>query len=173
MIQAMVNRMRNGANDDIYTPDYAVLALVPFLDPSLTYWECCDNGSSRIASVLRAKGFKVVATTKEQLDFLKGVPSFQFDCVITNPPYSNKDDFIKRCVEIGKPSYLLMPLTALEGVNRGRYYRSTSVGLYVLDRRVSFLGYGKSNWFNTSWFVLNSSSFIRFLRLDPQLSLFD
>lgn len=106
MIQAMFNRMRNGANGDVYTPDYAVLALVPFLDPSLTYWECCDNGSSRIASVLRAKGFKVVTTTKDQLDFLKCVPSFQFDCVITSPPCSNKDEFIRWCVEIGKPAYL-------------------------------------------------------------------
>jgi hypothetical protein len=45
-----------------------------------------------------------------------------------------------------------MPITALEGISRGRMFRSMGnrFGVLVLDRRVEFTG--KSVWFNTSWF---------------------
>jgi len=50
---------------------------------------------------------------------------------------------------------LLMPLTALEGVRRGRLFREqqkrgSGFELLVLDRRVEYTG--GSVWFNTSWF---------------------
>ena len=40
--------------------------------------------------------------------------------IITNPPYSLKDEFIKKCYEWKKPFCLLLPITALEGKVRGK-----------------------------------------------------
>ena len=37
-----------------------------------------------------------------------------FDMIITNPPYSLKDEFIKKCYEWNKPFCLLLPITAFE-----------------------------------------------------------
>ena len=36
--------------------------------------------------------------------------------IITNPPFSLKDQFLAKCYESGLPFALIMPLTALEGV---------------------------------------------------------
>lgn len=41
-----------------------------------------------------------------------------YDCdwIISNPPYSNKDEIIERCIEIGKPTILLLPIESLGGL---------------------------------------------------------
>ena len=65
--------------------------------------------------------------------------------------------FIKKCYEYNKPFALLLPLTSLEGINRGKMYRENGIELLVFDRRCNFIynNVKKSNWFNTSWFCHN------------------
>ena len=153
MKQAMINTMRKEKHDHFDTPDYAVKPLLPSISKRWTVWEPTDTtGKSRITAVLRKHGCKVKSTGKTKFDFLKDTPSFEFDCIITNPPYSLKDEFIERCDMFGKPRALLMPLTALEGVHRGLMFRDLglSFGVLVLDRRVEYTS--GSVWFNTSWF---------------------
>lgn len=165
MIQAAIDRMLNGANDEIYTPEEAVLPILPYLNKNLTYWECTDYGDSRITKVLREHGFKVVAN---KIDFLKDKPDFEYDAIITNPPYSIKDDFIERAIELRKPTIFLLPITALEGRRRHDLYNKLgSFGLCVFDKRINFLNQKKSNYFNTSWFFLNCwwNQGIKFIKL--------
>ena len=75
--------------------------------------------------------------------------------IITNPPYSLKDEFLKKCYEWNKPFCLLLPITALEGKNRGEMYRKNGIEVLVLDGRVQFMEKKIGNWFNTSWFCHN------------------
>jgi hypothetical protein len=150
MKQALIENAKNPSGDEYNTPAYAVRPLVKYIPPTWTVWEPTDtNGKSEIARLLQENGNKVVPT---KFDFLADDPTFHLDCVVTNPPYSLKDEFIARCLELGKPFALLMPLTALEGVRRGRMFRGMGkhIGVLVLDRRAEF-GPG-SVWFNTSWF---------------------
>lgn len=105
--------------------------------------------------MFREKGNVVKTTHKRDLNFLTDKPDFDFDIIITNPPYSLKDEFLKKCYEYGKPFALLLPITALEGVERGKMFREHGVELLVLDKRCDFLDNKKSNWFNTSWFCHN------------------
>ena len=74
--------------------------------------------------------------------------------IITNPPYSLKDEFLKKCYEWKKPFALLLPITALEGKVRGEMYRENGIEVLVLDGRVEFME-KSGNWFNTSWFCHN------------------
>ena len=46
-------------------------------------------------------------------DFL--TKDYEFDYLITNPPYSNKDEIIARCIETGRPCALVLPIDALGG----------------------------------------------------------
>ena len=63
-----------------------------------------------------------------------------------------KDSFNKFREDYNKPFALLLPITALEGVERGKMFREHGIELLVLDKRCDFLDNKKSNWFNTSWF---------------------
>lgn len=46
-------------------------------------------------------------------DFL--TKEYEFDYLITNPPYSNKDEIIARCIETGRPCVLVLPIDTLGG----------------------------------------------------------
>jgi hypothetical protein len=151
--QAMIDYAKSPKYDDYATPDYAVRPLLKYIPRGWKIWEPTDSdGKSRIAALLRENGNKVISTGKKQLDFTRDAPEFSFDCIITNPPYSWKDEFIRLCLAYRKPFALLLPLTALEGVARGAMFRrmGTKLGVLVLDRRVEFAG--GSVWFNASWF---------------------
>ena len=62
---------------------------------------------------------------------------------------------MKKCYEYDKPFCLLLPLTSLEGIERGKMFREKGIDVLVLDKRCDFMDNKKSNWFNTSWFCYN------------------
>jgi hypothetical protein len=151
MKQAMINYTKNEKHDHFDTPAYAVKPLLKFINPEWIIWEPTDTtGNSQIAQVLREHGNTVISTSQNQIDFLNDEPNFEFDCIVTNPPYTLKDEFIKKCYRNSKRWAMLMPLTALEGISRRKWYRDHGVQLLVFDRRVEFTG--GACWFNTSWF---------------------
>lgn len=139
MKRAMINYVKNTKNDELYTPKEAIYPLLKYLDKTKIYWECTDFGDSNIRKVLVENGFTVIATRKDEFDFLKDDPLFKFDTIITNPPYSLKNQFLKRCYELDKPFALLLPITSLEGKTRGKLYREKGIELVVLDKRINFM----------------------------------
>jgi hypothetical protein len=142
--------------DNLNTPEIAVWPLIKYLPPEKKiYWEPCDRGNSKFSEILRSLGNEVISTDIHTgFDFLHDSPSFHFDIIITNPPYSCKDDFLQKCFEYDKPFGLLLPLTALEGKRRGKLFRTYGIELLVNDSRFDYSG-GGSNWFNTSYFCHN------------------
>lgn len=176
MIQAKIDYMHNELNDEFYTPEYAVYPLLDELPPNLKVWECTDFGESNITKVLKDNGYDVVSTNKQELDFLKDDPTFEYDVMITNPPYSLKDEFLERAYQLGKPFAMLMPITTLEGVKRGGLFSKYGIQLLIFDKRVNYINNKKSNWFNTSWFCWNLlKQDIKFIHLekDNQIKLFE
>jgi hypothetical protein len=149
------------------TPESAVAPLIPLLPRDKVIWECTDTyGESGITSGLRKAGFTVEASSQDEIDFLKQDVT-GWDVVVTNPPYSIKEAFIEKCIGYGKPFALLLPLTALEGLRRGRLWRAIEAefGLLVLDRRTQFGGndWARGNcYFNTSWFCRGLFHGVRF-----------
>lgn len=154
MKKAMIDYMQKEKNDELYTPQYAIKPLLKYLPKNVVIWECTDFGNSNITKILKENGYEVITTHKSHFDFLNDNPNFNFDMIITNPPYSLKDEFIKKCYEYNKPFALLLPITSLEGIERGKMYRKNGIELLVFDRRCNFIynNAKKSNWFNTSWF---------------------
>lgn len=100
--------------DEYYTPREALDVLLPYL-PRRTIWEMASgaHGHKRgLPRHLRQAGFKVVGSAK--LDGLT-CEAPQFDLIVTNPPYSLKDEFLARAYFIGKPFAMLLPVDALGG----------------------------------------------------------
>lgn len=153
MKQAMIDYMQKPKNDELYTPDEAVLPLLPYIPNSWTIWECTDHGGSNITKLFRERGNKVVSTHfKNGQDFLTYEPDFEFDCIITNPPYSQKDQFLARAYELYKPFAFLLPIDSLASIKRVAMFKQHGIQVLVLDRRINFMKTKKAVWFNTSWF---------------------
>ena len=144
------------SSDDFQTPTKALDPLIPFLNKNWVIWECAE-GKGNLTKHLQEKGFKTIGTDiLHGIDFLTYTPYSQFDCIITNPPYSKKYEFLKRSYEFEKPFALLMPITALEGQKRQALYKKYGLQLIVLDKRINFetpSGKGSGAWFPIAWFT--------------------
>ena len=115
-----------------------------------------DFGGSMITTCLKNKGCSVISThINSGFDFLKDKPNFDFDIIITNPPFSLKNEFLKKAYEYGKPFCFLLPITTLEGVFRGKLFKKYGIDVLVLNKRVNYINAKKNAWFNSSWFCWN------------------
>lgn len=148
--------------DDFQTEDYGIVPLLPYLRPGMRVWECAA-GKGQMARALQAQGLEVFATDikgERPVDFLHSLCAgrpLRYDIAITNPAYSVKDAFLRRCFEAGKPFALLLPLTALGEQGRAAMFRQYGAcDLIVPDRRIQFTtpsGKQGGSWFFTAWFT--------------------
>jgi hypothetical protein len=175
--------MMKGRPDDFQTPPEALWPLMDLLEPDWTIWECA-SGEGNLVRAMTGWGWPVIGTDilqDPQFDFLTYEPP-HWDCIVTNPPYKYKTEFISRCYELGKPWALLMPLTTLEGQKRQPLFRENGVQIILFDRRINFKtpsGEGGGSWFMTAWFTwgLGLESELTFVEYaDPaqaRLNLYD
>jgi hypothetical protein len=126
--------------------------MLPYLDKTLTYYDCTSNISSNIVDFLNSKGFKCIPSKGKDF-LLDDIPS-EVDVVLTNPPYSKKDKFIQRCYNINKPFALLLPVSSIQGKKRGELFDMYGIELLVLNKRIDFTGKGSPH-FGVAWFCNN------------------
>jgi len=155
--ESIILPLTHKPSDDFQTPPEALDPLLPFLNPSWTIWEPAA-GEGNLVNHFRKNGFTCWGTDiVSGHDFLIEEPSFAYDCIITNPPYSLKDLFLTRCYALKKPFALLMPLTALEGQQRQTLYRRFGVHLLLLPKRVHFqrpcMAGRTSCYFAVAWYT--------------------
>lgn len=146
----------SGRPDGFQTPYWAIDSLIRFLPENCNIWECAQ-GKGKIVTRLEEHGFDVIGTDiMAGFDFLSPlIPPPDFDIIVTNPPYSIKDEWISRCYEIGKPFALLMPITAMGEQERVRMYKEHGIQVLLLPKRVDFetpSGEGSGAWFYCAWF---------------------
>ena len=169
--------MKQGMSDDFQTPPEALEPLIPYLNKDWTIWECA-NGTGNLSTALIKKGFEVVATDIKvcDFDFLTQKP-VQWDCIITNPPFSLKQEFLERCYQLGTPFALLLPLTTFETPKRQALFKKYGVQVIFFDKRINFetpSGKGSGSWFATAWFTwgLNLPKELNFVKLSTQNSTY-
>ncbi len=149
-------------DDELYTPSYAIKPLIKYLPKNSVIWECAERigEEGNITKELRNEGFKVITTSIHNgEDFLTCEVPNGVNCIITNPPFSLKDDFIKRCYYLNLPWALLLPIGALQSIERAKMFKKHGVDLLVFDKRIKFINGGNSPSFATAWFtnkLLNS-----------------
>jgi hypothetical protein len=148
--------LKKGSPNDFQTPPEAIKPLLPYLPKKWTIWESA-SGKGNLVKAFKKEGYKVIASDiiKGQ-DFLKVFPNMKFDCIITNPPYSLKQQFLERAYKLNKPFAFLLPLTALETAKRQRLFERNGLEVILFDRRISFEtpnNNGTSSWFATAWFT--------------------
>lgn len=150
-----LERIKNASlYDELYTPVEAVKIILPYVKQFKSVWCPADTVDSNIVKEVSKEAY---ATThshiKDGVDFLTDIPDYVFDVIITNPPYSLKDEFIKKCIDYNKPFMLLLPTTALEGKRRNKLWSSLdNFQIIVPNKRFQFMDNKKANWFHTSWF---------------------
>lgn len=132
----------NKASDEVYTPAYAVRPLLKYLDgycnkPNYTIWCPFDKEDSEYVKIFRAEGYNVIATHIDTgQNFFYYEPDEWYDFIISNPPFSVKDDIIRRLYELNKPYAILLPIPALQGKSRFPYMKDCEA--LIFDTRINF-----------------------------------
>jgi hypothetical protein len=128
-------------SDEYFTPCEAVLPIIDYIDkgnkPFYTVWCPFDTEQSEYVKCIRAAGHKVIATHIDNgQNFFYYEPDEPYDCIISNPPFSIKDDILKRLYELNKPYAILLPLPTLQGQKRFEYIKDSEV--LIFDKRINF-----------------------------------
>ena len=141
-------------SDEYYTPDNAIAILLPYLPKKKIIWECAW-GQGHLARYLQARRYTVVGGPDE--DFFAS--TVEFDLLVTNPPYSKKNDFLRRAYSLGKPFAMLLPADSLVGMKRHPFFARHGIQLLIPNRRIQFIpqtSEKRSCNFNSFWFCWRS-----------------
>jgi len=156
--------LKQGNSNDFQTPPEALKPLLSYLKKEWTIWECAA-GKRNLSNALIEKGYRVISTDLADVELLEGETGWDFlkwkpdnfDCIITNPPFSIKQKFLERCYELEKPFALLLPLTTFETKKRQELFKKYGVEVIFFDKRINFETPNhvekSSAWFATAWFT--------------------
>lgn len=143
---ALLNQLEK--NDEYYTPDWCMDYILPFLKKlkgkkeDFTIWEPACGKKQMIVKYLTRHGIKAVGTciTKGQkFNFLTHKPTFQFDMILTNPPFTLKKEFIDKCLEYKKPFIVLVPVRILDNTSWYPIYLKNNFSFLIPRKRIDYI----------------------------------
>lgn len=124
-------------DNELFTPYYAVTPIIKYLPKTARIWCPFDEQWSAFYVRLKECGFNVTRSSiTEGKDFFSYEP-VKWDIIVSNPPFSLKDQVLKRLYELEKPFAVLLPLNALQGKRRFEYL-SRGVQLLTFDQRITY-----------------------------------
>lgn len=129
------------ASDEVYTPPYAITPLIKYVklfNEKATIWCPFDLPQSEYVKVLSGAGFKIISShIDEGKNFFYYEPEENYDIIISNPPFSQKDDVLKRLFELNKPYAMLLPIPSLQGQGRFPYIKD-DLQYLGFDKRINY-----------------------------------
>ena len=151
-----------GCNDENNTPRYAVLPILEYLSNKkdeyrgqpYIIWCPFDTKESEFVKFFEECGCEVVYSHIDNgQDFFKYEPK-RWDCIISNPPFTNKRGIFERALSFGKPFALLMTNTWLNDSAPKQLFKEKELQLLMFDKRIDFSGEKKIT-FSSSYYCWN------------------
>lgn len=139
-------RLKKGNTDEWFTPIEAVESILQHLPWGSIVWCPFDKEESNFVKVLRENGYIVECShiDNKDEDFFNYEP-FEWDIIVSNPPYSIRNDILKRAFDFGKPFALLMNTNGLfDSQTRWDLFNNNDFSLFYIKGRVNYMKeYGK------------------------------
>ena len=148
-----------GANDECITLDYAVKPIIKYIPKGWTVWCPFDTEDSEFVKQIRDNGNKVIYShISDGKDFYTYEPSEHWDCIISNPPFTNKKLIFERALSFNKPFALITSNTWLNDSAPKQLFKDKELQLLMFDKRMKFLNNGTIQnkiTFSSSYFCYN------------------
>lgn len=117
-------------HDDYMTPKYAWENIQQFIPKDKVIWEpFYGNGLS--GTYLRELGFNVI---HENIDFFENDKG---DIIVSNPPFSNVKEILKRLLVLDKPFILIMPSSKIN-TSYMREWKDKGLQIIIPRKRIQF-----------------------------------
>ena len=159
----MINSKRvlysKGKNDECITLKYGVTPILKYIPKNAIVWCPFDKDNSEFVKQIKFNGNKVIATHIENCqDFFTYEPYEHWDCIISNPPFTNKRKIFERALSFGKPFALIMSNTWLNDAAPKQLFKEKDLQLLMFDKRMKFSNNGiveDKITFSSSYFCYN------------------
>lgn len=155
------NMYSKGKNDECYTPYYAVKPIIQYVDKSKKIWCPFDTDNSQFVKQLKENG-NIVYNTHISLgqDFYNYEPDFEWDCIISNPPFTDKRRIFEKVLSYNKPFALIMSNTWLNDSAPKQLFQTKDLQLLMFEERIKFVDkdgnkIGNNPTFSSSYFCWN------------------
>lgn len=148
--KAYLESGRGPESDECLTPRYGVIPIIKHLKYKdyKKIWCPFDMDDSQYVRVLKDEGFEVLNTHLENgQDFFK-TNSLSCDAIVSNAPFSCKDDILKRLYKIRKPFAILLPQNSLQAIGRVNMFMEYGLEYLGFDRRICFYTNGNLDAWN-------------------------
>lgn len=137
---------RDEESNEQYTPYYAVEPIKRYIPKSMKIWCPFDCEWSAFVQQFKAGGWQIeYSSIVDGKDFFNYEPK-EYDIIVSNPPFTKKDEVIKRLYELKKPFAILLPLNSLQGISRYEYFKH-GIQLLTFDKRIAFHSQGNMEKF--------------------------
>lgn len=135
-----LDKIAGSGNDEFYTPKYAVFPILEYLNPASVVWCPFDTIESNFVLILEAHGHRVImGHIDEGRDFFEYEPD-DYDYIISNPPYSMKNEVLTRLYDLKKPFAMLLGIVGVfESKVRTQLFRNNRVEVLYLTTRVQYM----------------------------------
>lgn len=148
-----------GNNDECMTPNYGVEPIIKYIPQNAVVWCPFDKEDSEFVKQIRQSGHKVIATHSDNgEDFYTYEPNEHWDCIISNPPFTNKRLIFERALSFNKPFALIMSNTWLNDSAPKQLFKDRDLQLLMFDKRMKFINNGKVQnkiTFSSSYYCWN------------------
>ena len=140
----------------MYYPPNGVTPILKYIPREWVVWCPFDKAESEFVKQITNNGNKVIATHIDNgQDFYTYEPSEHWDCIISNPPFTNKRKIFERALSFDKPFALIMSNTWLNDSAPKILFMDKDLQLLMFDKRMKFSNNGVVNnkiTFSSSYF---------------------
>ena len=140
--KAYLKSGRTAKSDECLTPRYVVKPIIKYLKNKnyKKIWCPFDQSHSLYVDELKKNGFTVINThIKDGSNFFNvDYKTIDFDCIVSNPPFSLKDKVLERLYKINKPFAILLPQNSLQSISRTKLFIENGLEYLGFDKRACF-----------------------------------
>ena len=131
-----------GKNDECYTRAYGVEPILKYIPENAVVWCPFDTEESEFVKQI-SKTHKVIRShIKDGQDFYTYEPEEEWDCIVSNPPFTNKRKIFERALSFNKPFALIGNVLWLNDSTPKLIFDDKKLQLLMFDKRMEFYGPG-------------------------------
>lgn len=129
----------SGNNDECLTPKYGVEPILKYIPKDWVVWCPFDKEDSWFVRLIKQNGNKVIYSHIDNGEnFYTYEPEEHWDCIISNPPFTNKRGIFERALSFNKPFALIMSNTWLNDSAPKLLFKNKDLQLLMFDKRMKF-----------------------------------
>ncbi len=128
-----------GNNDECYTPAYAVEPILKYIPPNAKVWCPFDTQDSEFVKQISKTNTVIASHLNNGQDFYTYEPTEQWDCIISNPPFTNKRKIFERALSLGRSFAMIMSNTWLNDSAPKQLFKDKDLQLLMFDKRIKFV----------------------------------